>query len=91
MKKEYTNIRIKVDKFTVGDYETIRHLAIKHDVPDRACVEIDISGLGTYISFEWRDESTLSDKEKIDLWGYKSVAKKPHVYPKDQWRNYYKK
>ena len=82
MKKEYTNIRIKVDKFTVGDYETIRHLAIKHDVPDRACVEIDISGLGTYLSFEWVPEAPLAYKEKVP---------RPIPYPKDAWRNYYKK
>jgi len=82
MKKAYTNIRIKVDKFTVGDYEAIRLLAIKHDVPDRASVHIDTTGLGTYISFEWAPEVPLAYKEKVQ---------RPNVYPKDEWRNYYKK
>jgi len=82
MKKAYTNIRIKVDNFTVGDYEAIRLLAIKHDAPDRASVRIDTTGLGTYISFEWAVEQPLDYKEKV---------KRPIPYPKDEWRNVYKK
>lgn len=82
MKKVYTNIRIKVDEFTVGDYEAIRHLAIKHDVPDRAGVRIDTTGLGTYISFEWTAEQPLDYKKKVQ---------RPIPYPKDEWRIPYKK
>ncbi len=73
MTVEYTHIRIKLDNFKVGDYEKIRTLAIKHDVPNRASVRIESTGLGTYLTFEWRDEVKPDfDKEKYKQYKPKS-------------------
>ena len=83
MKKDYTTIRIKISHFTVGDYEAIRHLAIKHDVPDRASVRIDTNGTGTHIVFEWAALETTH--KKVEPNGYR--AKNNHI---DEWRIYYK-
>lgn len=86
MKKDYTTITIKVNGFTLEDVPSIRQLAFKHCVPERASVRIVTSGLGTHITFEWAE---LSDKETIEKYGYKHyVAQSGRT---SDWRNHYKK
>lgn len=80
MKKKHTTLMIKVDKVLREDLVEVHAQALIAGVPKHATISIRTDATGTNIVFEWVDYDGLSDKEKSDIYGWKSVDKR-YGYP----------